>query len=231
MYLGDIDMVEHKFNKKIIISLITLGLAAVVIASAYVTAGFKLQSSAAQDFERNNGCLSLSTSKAATIFTLKSPKYLPSGYSFQCGQTNGEETILVYSNKTLDRRTFSAARSDVEVSTGGVIRMVVMEHRTLSGESHPFANATKMIIDEAREINQHNPALKTRVIDINGTKAWAYEATPNGGLQKVTFPDGKIATRTFDVPATLVMYEQGRETMIEGKVSVSELVKIAKSLE
>jgi hypothetical protein len=170
----------------------------------------------------NDGCLPLSDVQGLKL-DFKTPAYLPANYEYKCGIVESGEANVVYWNEKVDTSTYQVDLINAATISRGAILFRLSDRPEVT-------NGTQFTIDQYNHILETNPALKPQLIDINGKLAWGNEPAANGGVQTAKFPDGKVITNNFDIPARLRIFEQGKVTYLEGFVPLQELVKIAKSL-
>lgn len=171
----------------------------------------------------NDGCLPLSQVTGMKP-DFKTPSYLPTGYQYTCGIAEPGEVNVVYWNRTVDKATYRVDSINAATISRGAILLRLTDKPEVT-------NGTQSTIDQYNDILKVNPALKPQLIDVNGKLAWGNEPAPNGGIQTAQFPDGKVITSNYDIPARLRIFEQGKVTYLEGYVPLQELVKVAKSLQ
>jgi hypothetical protein len=170
----------------------------------------------------NIGCLPLSQVRGLK-YDFKVPDYLPAGYEYKCGISESGEANVIFWNQTIYKKTYHVDPITSASTTRGAILLRLTDQPSVT-------NGTQSTIDQYNNILQVNPAIKPQLIDINGKLAWGNEIVPNGGVQTAKFPDGKVITNNYDMPARLKIFEQGKVTYLEGFVPLQELVKMAKSL-
>jgi hypothetical protein len=170
----------------------------------------------------NVGCLSLAEVKTIRA-DLPIPSYLPSGYTYKCGIADSGEAHVVFWNQTIDTSTYQVDPINaVQVSRGAIVISTIDE---------PITNATESALAEFKSVNGTDTRFTPQLMNINGKIAWGNDLAPSGGIATAKFPDGKVITKYFDVPARIRIFDSGKLTMIEGFVPLQEITKVAKSLQ
>ena len=205
----------EKARKLFIIGIIGAG----ILVASLIGANIALTSSTPNP---NVGCLSLAEVKAI-MADLPIPSYLPAGYTYKCGIADSGEAHVVFWNQTVDTSTYRVDPINAaQVSKGAIVVSMIDE---------PIANATESALAEFRSVNGTDTRFTPQLMNINGKIAWGNDLTTSGGIATAKFPDGKVTTNYFDVPARIRVFEPGKLTIIEGFVPLQEIAKVAKSLQ
>lgn len=200
-----------------------LTLIALVAGGGVLTAIFGMQLAMTTTLPVTNpGCLTLDDVRGIKQ-DLRQPTYLPEGYEYKCGHAEKTEANILYWNQPLDKNAYRLdVINSVSTEKGSIFFRVA--------DAPEITNSTKAVMNDYDNIIKNNPALESQLIDINGRSAWGHEAVPDGGKQTAEFPDDKIITTTYDMPARLRIYDNGQIIRFEGFVPLEELIKMAKSL-
>lgn len=177
----------------------------------------------AEDSVANVGCLPLDNI-TPLVPIVQLPAYLPEGYEYKCGIVEFGEANLLFWNQTLDRSTYEVDPINAAWDTPGSILIRVSERPSITDPSNQAEQ-------EYRYIAENNPKLGVQLIEIAGNPAWANDISANAGTQEAKFPDGEVITKTYDMPARIRIFESGKMIHIEGFVPLSELKKVAESLQ
>jgi hypothetical protein len=202
-----------------------------LVASIAAITSFTNQALTTDTSAGNPNCMPLSSVKDYALFHVKTPKYLPAGYGYQCGTAEKHEATLIYWDQDVDKSTYGTDKAARDDLMKGAIALTMIDEAALAGTDFARSNGTQAAIDDYEDIRQVNGKLTPSLIKINGALAWGHESAKDAGEQSVIFPEGDVITHTYDVPAKLRIYEEGKIIHLQGNVTLAELVNIAESLE
>lgn len=213
-------------NKKFIITGSSIGLATILVF-VFATPGFTTETNTVM-----MGCMSLDEVNAVSTIRIKSPD-LPDGYAFHCGQASLYESELLFAKGSAEKGATVKENLNQKIQDGA-IHVYITDLKSKVGQEDfqkEIGNVDEQTIREYEHIKQLNPSLNAQLVEINGKKAWAYDACENCGKQTATFEDGSEIANSFAVPARILFYDDnGIRYFLESNRPLSDLIEVAKSL-
>lgn len=217
---------KEMINKKFITGS-TIGLAALIVF-VFAVPGFTTQTNTV-----TMGCMNLDEVNTISTLKIRMPT-LPTGFTLHCGQASLYESELLFAEGSAE--TGATVKENLpQKIQNGAIHVYITDLKGKVGEDDfqkEIGNVDVQIVKEYEHIKQVNPSLNPQLIQINGKKAWAYEACEDCGKQTATFEDGSEIVNSFAVPARIEFYDDnGVRYFLESNRPLSDLVEVAKTLQ
>jgi hypothetical protein len=218
---------KELINKKFTITGSSIGLAALLIF-VFAIPGFTTQTNTVR-----MGCMNLDEANTISTLKINSPT-LPTGFTLHCGQASLYEAEFLFADGSAQKGT-TVKENLLEKIQNGAIHVHITDLKSKVGQADfqkEIGNVDEQIVKEYEHIKQVNPSLNPQIVQINGKKAWAYEACEKCGKQTATFEDGSELTNSFAVPARIEFYDDnGIRYFLESNRPLSDLIGVAKSLQ
>lgn len=177
----------------------------------------------------NTNCMTIEQSKQIASF-FKIPTYLPEDYSYICSRSGMPfESYIVYYYQE-----FPPNWQIHELVNSDAIFIYQIDERNLVGEKEfqTYGSPEQRIQETYDGVMKGNPSLNPQLITINGMLAYAVDSCPNCGIQTANFTDGtSIQEITATTTKIKFIDEKGVKYMLETTLPLSELIKVAESLE
>ena len=180
--------------------------------------------------EINTMCMTLEKSKDIATF-FKVPSYLPDGYSFKCSFSGTPyESYLIFDNKKVPDGWISHYP---ELVSDGEIFIHQTDEKSAVGEKKfaTYGTATQRIQDTYDEVMLKNPSLHPQLIQINGMLAYGVDSCSDCGMQTANFTDGVIIQKTATDAKIKFIDKNGVNYFLKAGIPLSELIKVAESLQ
>jgi hypothetical protein len=214
-------------NKKFTIAGSSIGLAALLVF-VFTAPGFTTQTNTIK-----MGCMSLDEVNAISTMKVRSPT-LPAGFTLHCGQASLYEAELLFAEGSAEKGA-TVKENMLQKIQNGAIHVYITDLKSKVGNEDfqkEIGNVDEQIVKEYEHIKQVNPSLDPQLVQINGKKAWAYEACEECGKQTATFEDGSEITNSFAVPSRVEFYDDnGIRYFLESNRPLSDLIDVARSLQ
>ncbi len=182
------------------------------------------------DSEINVSCMTLETSKETATF-FKIPSYLPEDYSFKCSFSGTPyESYLIFDNKGVQNGWISHIP---ELVSDGAIFIYQTDQKSAVGEKKyaTYGTATQRIQDTYDDVMTNNPSLNPQLIHINGMLAYAVDSCNDCGIQTANFADGTIIQKYATESKIKFIDENGTSYFLKAGIPLSDLIKVAESLQ
>ena len=177
----------------------------------------------------NTGCMTIEQSKHVASF-FKTPTYLPEGYSHVCSRSGMPfESYIVYYNQE-----FPNNWQIPELVNEGAIFIYQIDERNFVGTEkfETFGTAEQRIQETYDEVMTKNPSLHPQLIRINGMLAFTVDSCNDCGVQTANFTDGTIIQKSTSSEAKIKFIDDnGTHYLLKAGIPLSELIKVAKSLQ
>jgi hypothetical protein len=176
----------------------------------------------------STNCMTPEQSKETAPF-FKTPSYLPEGYSHVCSQSGTpSESYIVYHNQEIQYWNIPELISD------GAIFIHQIDERRMLGEQkvQAYGSPEQRIQETYDSVMDANPSLNPQLITINGMLAYAVDSCNNCGMQIANFTDGTSIQKSTSTETKIKFIDENGVTyMLKTTLPLSELVKVAESLQ
>jgi hypothetical protein len=176
-------------------------------------------------------CMPMEASKSTATF-FKIPSYLPEDYSFKCSFSGTPyESYLIFDNKKVPDGWISHYP---ELVSDGAIFIYQTDQKNAVGEKKfaTYGTATQRIQDTYDDVLTKNPSLQPQLIRINGMLAYAVDSCNDCGMQTANFTDGTVIKKSTSSEAKIKFIdENGTSYLLKAGIPLSELIKVAESLQ
>jgi hypothetical protein len=176
----------------------------------------------------STNCRTLEQSKETAPF-FKTPSYLPEGYSHVCSQSGTpSESYIVYHNQEIQYSNMPELISD------GAIFIHQVDERNMMGDQkfQTYGSPEQRIQETYDSVMKGNPSLNPQLITINGMLAYAVDSCNNCGMQIANFADGTSIQKSTSTETKIKFIDENGVTyMLKTTLPLSELVKVAESLQ
>jgi len=176
----------------------------------------------------STNCMTPEQSKETAPF-FKTPSYLPEGYSHVCSQSGTpSESYIVYHNQEIQYWNIPELISD------GAIFIHQIDERSMLGEQkvQAYGSPEQRIQETYDSVMDANPSLNPQLITINGMLAYAVDSCNNCGMQIANFTDGTSIQKSTSTETKIKFIDENGVTyMLKTTLPLSELVKVAESLQ
>ena len=183
------------------------------------------------DLKIDVACMPIEASKSIAIF-FKIPSYLPEDYSFKCSFSGTPyESYLIFDNKKVPDGWISHYP---ELVSDGAIFIHQTDQKSAVGEKKfaTYGTATQRIQDTYDDVMTKNPSLQPQLIRINGMLAYAVDSCNDCGMQTANFTDGTVIKKSTSTEAKIKFIdENGTSYLLKAGIPLSELIKVAESLQ
>ena len=173
-------------------------------------------------------CMTLEQSKETAPF-FKTPTYLPEGYFHVCSQSGTPfESYIVYHNQEIPYWNIPELVSD------GAIFIYQIDEKNIVGEEkfETLGTAEQQIQETYDGVMKANPSLQPQLIRINGILAYAVDSCPDCGIQTANFTDGTFIQKSTSTETKIKFIdENGTSYLLKAGIPLSELIKVAESLQ
>ncbi len=175
----------------------------------------------------NARCMTIEQSKQTAPF-FKTPTYLPEGYSHVCSQsgTPFESYIVYYYQESPNQFRY------LPVIDGAIFIYQYDSRRIGLDKELPYDSPEQHIQEIYDGVMKNNPSLNPQLITINGMLAYAVDSCPDCGMQIANFSDGTVIQKSTSTETKIeFMDENGVKYMLVTTLPLSELIKVAESLQ
>jgi len=176
----------------------------------------------------STNCMTPEQSKETAPF-FKTPSYLPEGYSHVCSQSGTpSESYIVYHNQEIQYWNIPELISD------GAIFIHQIDERNMMGDQkfQTYGSPEQRIQETYDSVMKGNPSLNPQLITINGMLAYAVDSCPDCGMQIANFTDGTSIQKSTSTETKIKFIDENGVTyMLKTTLPLSELVKVAESLQ
>jgi len=175
-------------------------------------------------------CMSMEASKSTAIF-FKIPSYLSEDYSFKCSFSGTPyESYLIFDNKKVPDGWISHIPE--LVSEGAVFIYQTDQKSAVSEKKYAtYGTATQRIQETYDDVMTNNPSLYPQLIHINGMLAFAVDFCNDCSVQTANFTDRIIQKSTSSEDKIKFIDENGTSYLLKAGIPLSELIKVAESLQ
>lgn len=177
----------------------------------------------------NASCMTIEQSKQIAPF-FQTPTYLPKEYSHVCSRSGMPfESYLIYYNQA-----FPNTWQIPELVSNGAIFIYQIDERNMLGDKkfQTYGSPEQRIQETYDSVMKGNPSLSPQLITINGMLAYAVDSCPDCGMQIANFTDGSSIQKSTSTETKIKFIdENGVNYMLETTLPLSELIKVAESLQ
>lgn len=177
----------------------------------------------------NTSCMTLEQSKETAPF-FKTPSYLPEGYSYVCSRSGMPfESYIVYYNQE-----FPNNWQIHELVSEGAIFIYQIDERNFVDEKEyaTYGSPEQRTRETYDSVIEGNPSLNPQLITINGMLAYAVDSCSDCGKQTANFTDGTSIQKSTSTETKIKFIdENGVKYMLKTTLPLSELIKVAESLQ
>jgi hypothetical protein len=169
-------------------------------------------------------CMTSEEFLSSQKFEVKSPTYLPDGYSLQCLKAELFQTFAIYAPDAL-----STTEVDRSISEDRAV-VVVVNDGTMGATVQPASPEDRVKEDTRLITPELAQEMNAKYLTINGNPAWVREAG-DYGVQTIQYANGTILSeaKTHE-PARLNFYIGTNDYVVVGDVPGEELIKMAESI-
>jgi len=176
----------------------------------------------------SKNCMTIEQSKDTAPF-FKTPAYLPEGYSHVCSQSGTPfESYIVYYYREFPNWQIPKLVND------GAIFIYQIDERNMMGDQkfQTYGSPEQRIQETYDSVMEANPSLNPQLITINGMLAYAVDSCPDCGMQIANFADGTSIQKSTSTETKIKFIDENGVTyMLKTTLPLSELVKVAESLQ